>query len=60
MAESKVNQIDGVPFWGHGTQENLDAGITPNQAQDEQEEIAETEPEDDADEEETETEPSSE
>lgn len=60
MAESSVNNIDGVPFWGHGTEENLLAGITPNQIEYGQETDEENVAENDADEEETETEPSSE
>lgn len=62
MAESSVNNIDGVPFWGHGTEENLLAGITPTQNEQE-ESTSEEEVDasaDDGDEEETETEPSSE
>lgn len=61
MAESSVNNIDGVPFWGHGTEENLLNNVTPTQ--NEQEEITDEEEvdatADDGDEEETETEPSS-
>lgn len=30
MEEITVNRIDGVPFWGHGTLENLQNGITPD------------------------------
>lgn len=65
MAESSVNNIDGIPFWGHGTEENLLAGITPTQDETE-EKLPEDEWEkedatpDDGDEEEAETEPSSE
>lgn len=29
MAESSVNNIDGIPFWGHGTEENLLNNVTP-------------------------------
>lgn len=61
MAESSVNNIDGIPFWGHGSEENLLAGITPIYGQETSEEVVEEDaPTDDGDEEETETEPSSE
>lgn len=38
MEETTVNRLNGVPFWGHGTMENLENGITPTTA----EEIMET------------------
>lgn len=61
MAESSVNNIDGIPFWGHGTEENLLNNVTPIYGQEADKEVVEENaPTDDGDEEETETEPSSE
>lgn len=33
MEETTVNRLNGIPFWGHGTMENLENGITPNETE---------------------------
>lgn len=43
MEEITVNRLNGVPFWGHGTMENLENDITPTSAEPQEEVVPEVE-----------------